>query len=65
MDNQKTKAPSASKNSKNDRLYASAIAVWYCHICGGGPWLRSTTPACMECSHPYCGACSIYNEAFM
>src|SRR5271163_1950861 len=31
--------------------------VWQCHDCGAGPYLRETTPACIQCGHKMCPDC--------
>ncbi|KAK5998976.1 hypothetical protein PT974_01360 [Cladobotryum mycophilum] len=68
MDGQKGKSSGGSKTTKTGkntqpaRPFTGMVIMWHCHLCAGGPWLRDTTPACMECSHPLCDTCSVFHE---
>ncbi|KAK5992283.1 Putative ankyrin repeat protein [Cladobotryum mycophilum] len=41
----------------------TSVEVWYCHLCAGGPWLKSSTSSCVECNHHRCIFCTVNDES--
>lgn len=38
--------------------------LWYCDICGGGPWTLQTTPSCLDCGHIHNNICCTHERVF-
>lgn len=53
--------PEYSASGPDNDVPVDGELIWTCCECSQGPWLYSTTPACVNCGHIHCTLCT-YEE---